>query len=504
LNHEKNENKEKENKEKEIVNLCKRRGIVFESGGYTRAGPGLYDFGDLGVLMKRNIANLWLDYFVFDRDDVYLFEGANLSGENMWKGSGHHRLFDFLIICGNCKEYTNPDSLNIPNEDLLDMREPGELREYIISREYKCPSCKIPLKEMMIFPLMFRTVMGHGKGSTEVCLRPETCQSIFVNFKRLLHTENPKLPFGVAHIGKAYRNEIAPRQFIIRCREFELLELEYFVHPAENHEIPYDDFGEFEVVLWSDEMQRSEISQEKMTITEALKTGVIGNTWLAYWMTQSLKWLTECGIHPDSLRYRQHLRDEKPHYSKETWDLEYSAPSRWVEVAGISNRDSYDLKEHMKFAKNYLNATVDLKYFDRTIPKVVESSFGMERILFTLLLEAYSKRDNRLVLRLHPRVAPVKVAVLPLLDKKDLAKKAKSAYDQLKKTFHAKLDIQGNIGQRYAKFDEIGTSYCITIDNQSLEDNTVTIRDRATWEQERVKMENLARRLKKMGLPTRN
>ena len=497
-------NRRNEKREKEIIDLCKRRGIAFESGGYTTAGPGLYDFGDLGVLMKRNIKKLWLDYFVFDRDDIYLFEGATLSGENMWKGSGHHRSFDFLIICGNCKKYTDPESLKIPKAELLDIREPGELRGYIVSKGYECPNCRELLKKMKIFPLIFRTETGHGKKSVKICLRPETCQSIFVNFKRILHTENSTLPFGVAHIGKAYRNEIAPRQFIVRCREFELLELEYFINPAKDCRIPYDSLEKFETALWSDEMQHSEKSQEKIRITEALQTGVIRDSYLAHWMTQSLKWLISCGIYPNSLRCRQHLEDEKPHYSKDTWDIEYLTPSKWVEVAGISDRGSYDLREHMNFAKNYLKTNVDLKYFDGVIPRVVESSFGMERVLFVLLLEAYLKREERLVLRLDPRISPIKVAVLPLENKKDLVEEARLVYDQLRKVFHTKLDVHGSIGRRYVKFDEIGTPCCITIDFRSLVDGTVTIREITTWEQKRAKKENLAVRLKKMGLPTRN
>lgn len=412
-----------------IVALAKRRGFIYPGSEIYGGLANTYDFGPLGVELKKNIKQIWWQRFVQEREDIYGLDGSILLNPKIWEASGHVESFtDPLVECKNCHRRFRLDHLN----------------------EKRCPECGGELTDPMQFNGMFRTFIGATENkANEAYLRPETAQAIFVNFKNILDSFSPKIPFGIAQIGKAFRNEVTLGYYIFRMLEFEQMEIEYFIQ---------------------------EKSWEKIFVG---------------WQEEMMKFATDLGINEKKLKFREHEADERSHYSKRTTDLEYEFPVGYKELYGLAYRTDYDLKTHTKYSGVELTYNQDGKKFT---PHVIEPSFGVERTILPVLLDAYNEKNGKVVLKLHPRLAPYKVAVFPLLaNKPKLVKKAKIIFDELKTKYPAAWDDRGNIGKRYAAQDEIGTPWCVTVDFDSLEDNdnTVTVRDRDTSEQKRVVVDKL-------------
>ncbi|MEY4025430.1 MAG: glycyl-tRNA synthetase [Actinomycetota bacterium] len=418
----------------QIVNLCKRRGFVYPSAEIYGGFRSSYDYGPLGSLMLRNVKDAWVRSMVQQRDDVVLIDAAILGPPQVFEASGHLSNFsDPLVDCTVCNRRFR--------EDQLDVRDCPQ----------KMKGCTFT--EARAFNLMFQTHAGpvEGEGAT-VYMRPETAQGMFVNFANVLQTSRKKPPFGIAQVGKSFRNEITPGNFIFRTREFEQMEMEFFVPPAESAK------------------------------------------WYEYWCETRMQWYIDLGIPADMLRLRAHDADELSHYSSGTSDIEFKFPWGWGELEGIAQRTNFDLNRHAEFSKQKLD------YFDqatneRYVPYVVEPAAGANRTMAAFLLAAYDEDvvndEPRTVLRLHPRLAPYQVAILPLSKKDTLTPLADSIFSKLSKRYYCDYDETQAIGRRYRRQDEIGTPYCITVDFDSLEDGQVTIRERDTTQQERVSIDQL-------------
>ncbi|ABL77698.1 glycine--tRNA ligase [Thermofilum pendens] len=482
----------------ELTDLCIRRGIVFPSGRIYGGLAGFYDYGPVGVELERNILNDWWKWFVETRDDIYGIDGAIITHPRTWEASGHVESFiDYIVTCTSCGAEYRADHLleevgvKIPEYSL------ETIKSLIENNNVRCPACGGKLSEPRKFNLMFDTQVGPRKSMTAY-LRPETAQLIFTNFKNVVFTMGATLPFGIAQIGKAFRNEISPRNFLFRLREFTQMEIEYFVNPEKLNECPYfKEVEELRVNFLSAEEQERGVSEAKsIKLGEAVETGVIKNAWHAYWIGESLRWLWSLGLRPERLRVREHVKTELAHYAVQTFDIEYFFPYMgWKEIEGIANRSDYDLKRHQEYSGEALHIVDNGK---TVIPYVIEPSFGLERILLAVLTDSYVREERRTYLRLKPRIAPFKCAVFPLVKRDGLDVKAREIYNQLKKHFRCYYDEDGSIGRRYAKADEIGVPFSITIDGQTLRDDTVTIRFRDTKEQIRERVENLKARLSEL------
>ena len=454
----------------EIVALCKRRGFIFQASEIYGGIANTYDYGHYGVLFRNNVKDEWWRAMLQERDDIVAIDSAIIQNPRVWEASGHVEGFtDPLVQClGECKRRWRLDDLHPGADPAAPAREPkasvtaphpGSLAEDAVGRdsELKCPQCGGDLSEPRRFNLMFETYLGPVQDdAAKAYLRPETAQGIFINFKNVLQFSRRRPPFGIAQIGKSFRNEITPGNFIFRTREFEQMEMEFFVPPGDAPE------------------------------------------WHRRWMEIRMNWYTELGIRPDRLRLREHGADELSHYSLATSDIEYLFPIGWSELEGIANRGDYDLTQHSKFSGE------KLEYFDQDsgesyVPHVVEPAAGVDRSLLAFMVDAYETEEvegrKRTVLRLHPRLAPVKVAVLPLVSKAGMPEKARALYEQLRGRLPAEYDEGGSIGRRYRRQDEIGTPWGVTVDGQTLEDGTVTLRDRDSLAQERVPAEGLGERL---------
>jgi glycyl-tRNA synthetase len=422
-----------------IVALCKRRGFIFQSSEIYGGLASTYDYGHYGVLLKNNVKSEWRRAVVQERDDVVLLDAAILMHPKTWEASGHLEGFsDPLVQCmGKCKRRFRFDHL------VEELEAEGKPTDHVV-----CPVCGGELSEPRNFNLMFETNMGpiQDEGS-KIYLRPETAQGIFVNFKNVMQFARKKLPMGIAQIGKSFRNEITPGNFIFRTREFEQMEIEYFVPPA-----------------LADEAHKQ-------------------------WMNDRLNWYINLGIRPDHLILRAHDSDELSHYSSATSDVEYYFPMGWSELEGIANRGDFDLTQHMKFSGEKMEY-IDPQTNERYIPHVIEPSAGADRGTLAFMVDAYDEENiegrERVVMRLHPKLAPVKVAVLPLVNKEGQPEKARALYEELRVDMQTEFDTGGSIGKRYRRQDEIGTPWGITIDHQTMEDDTVTLRDRDSLDQSRI------------------
>ena len=445
-----------------IAALAKRRGFVFPGSDIYGGLANTWDYGPLGVELKRNVKDVWWRTFVHGRRDIVGIDAGILMHPRVWEASGHVESFnDPLVDCRTCKSRFRADHLI---EERLGQhaegKSPAEMSRIIAEAGLKCTVCgNATLTDARQFNMMFRTVIGPVEETgTEVYLRPETAQAMFVQFKNILATGRVKVPFGIAQIGKAFRNEITPGNFIFRLLEFEQMEIEYFVKPDE--------------------------------AAESFET----------WVAAMRDWLGSIGVKDEFVRVREHDADELSHYSSRTIDYEYLFPGSmgWRELYGLANRSDYDLRQHQEHSGQ------DLQYFDQAenrkyLPYVIEPTFGVDRTCLILLLDAYDeeetvdvngKPDTRVVLRLHPRVAPYKAAVLPLLRKPELAEPAQRLFEALSGVPGAlvEYDETGNIGKRYRRQDEIGTPFCFTVDFESLEDQSVTVRHRDDMSQERLAM----------------
>ncbi|MET0420933.1 MAG: glycine--tRNA ligase [Acidimicrobiia bacterium] len=433
-----------------IVNLAKRRGLVFPSSDIYGGFRSTWDYGPLGVLLKRNVKDAWWRSMVQLRDDVVGLDASILMAPKVWEASGHLATFtDPLVDCRNCKERFRADQLP----------ESGA-----------CPNCgaKDSFTEARNFNLMFKTHVGPVEDDASVAyLRPETAQGIFVNYANVQTTTRKKPPFGIAQVGKSFRNEITPGNFIFRTREFEQMEMEYFVPPDES------------------------------------------TKWFEYWCDERYRWYLDLGIPADQLRMRPHETDELSHYSIGTSDVEFMYPWGWGELEGIAQRTDYDLKQHAQYSGQ------DLSYFDqetdtRYVPYTIEPAAGADRATLAFLLSAYEEQEvengkggteTRTVLHLHPRLAPIKVAVLPLSKNEKLVPAADEVASTLREHFMIDVDVTGSIGKRYRRQDEVGTPLCVTVDFDTLDDKAVTIRDRDTMAQERVPVADLRAELEsRLGL----
>ncbi|MBI2130619.1 glycine--tRNA ligase [Candidatus Woesearchaeota archaeon] len=485
--------------------FCKRKGFVFPSGEIYGGMAGFYDFGHLGAELKGNIKNAWWDSFVRQRDDIVGMDGSIITNPKVWKASGHVDSFtDVLLDCRKCGMRFRGDHLI---EDRLKIETAGmsldDISKAIKRHSLKCPKCGSALQEPKKFNLMFSTNIGPvATDSSTAYLRPETAQLIFANFRLVQESTRMKLPFGIAQMGKSFRNEISPRDFLFRMREFEQMEIEYFVHPDKTDDCPYiHDVQDAEMNVYTEDMQKKNKGMEKMSVKQLVDKKIIKTKWHAYWLALMHQWFVGLGANADNFRIRQHVKEELSHYAAETWDLEYNFPFGWKELQGLANRTDFDLKQHMEHSKS------DLSIFDeeakkKIIPHVIcEPSQGVERAFLVFMFDAYTNDEKRgnIVLKLHPRLAPVKLGVFPLVSNKpELVSKAKELHNELKKEFTCQLDTSGSIGRRYARADECGIYACITVDFDTLNDDSVTIRSRDTTEQIRVKSSELKETVTRM------
>jgi len=413
-----------------LVSLCKRRGYIFQSSEIYGGIVSCYDYGPHGVELKRNIKELWWNAMTKERNDIEGIDASILMHSGVWHASGHVEGFtDPLVDCKKCKSRFRAEDIG--------------------ADQAVCPNCGGELTEARKFNLMFKTHMGPVEDEASIVyLRPETAQGIYVNFLNVQATARRKIPFGIAQIGKAFRNEITPGNFIFRTREFEQMEMQYFVHPSED------------------------------------------DKWMEHWKKERIMWYEKLGLNKNKLRFHAHTPDELPHYAKEAVDIQYEFPFGWKELEGIHNRTDYDLSRHQAASNKKLT------YFseengERYIPYIIETSAGCDRTILTVLVDAYDEEEERVLMRLSPQVAPMKVAVLPLVNRDGMPEKARKIYDDLRKGMKAFYDDGGAIGRRYRRQDEIGTPFAVTVDSDTMKDDTVTLRYRDSMEQDRYPVDRI-------------
>lgn len=462
----------------DIANFCKRKGFVFPSSEIYGGLSGFWDFGPNGVELINNLKKEWWHNFVHKRDDIVGIDASIISHPNVWKASGHVSEFkDIAVKCKKCKKSTK-----------LEPREFGNT---------KC-DCGGVFEKIGEFDQLFRTTVG-SIDKQETYLRGETAQGMFVDFKLVTENSRMRLPFGIAQIGKCFRNEISPRNFLFRSREFTIAELEYFVHPEEEKCFLLEKRHlETEIDFMSAEAQeKKEGKVEKISLSDLLATKKI-DEWQVYWIAEQVFWLNLLGL--NKIRLREHKDSERSFYSSATFDIDFEFPFGFNEITGNSNRDQYDLKQHIKESGKSLEI-FDERAGKKVIPKVIEPTFGIERIFLALISNSivFDKKRDYIVLKLPARVAPIKAAVLPIVKvNKEIVGLARDIYRGLKEEFNVVYDENGSIGRRYARNDEIGTPFCITVDGESLKDNCVTIRNRDTTIQRRVGISELKETLKKL------
>lgn len=460
----------------ELAAFCKRKGFVYQSGEIYGGFAGFWDFGHLGTELKNNIKKEWWKFHVLQREDIVGIDGSIITHPKIWEASGHINSFiDTLVVDKKTKEKFKVDRF--------------EAEKYREDQRFEVKGEFSPMFTINVGPIISDSIKSY--------LRPETAQLIFSNFKAVYENARLKLPCGIAQIGKAFRNEIAPRDFLFRAREFEQMEIEYFI--KKGMKCPYE-IPDEEVLVYSAEAQKQNKEPVVMKIKHALEKGMIKKDWHAYWLATELQWFLELGANKDNFRIRQHLKNELSHYSSDTWDLEYKFPFGWKELEGIADRGNFDLSQHEKFSGK------DLKVFDeeskeKILPEVIcEPSLGIERAFLVFMLDSYyyDKGRENIVLRMHPKLAPVKAAVFPIVKGSNFEKIAEKIVKDLKQEFNVLYDKSGSIGRRYARNDEIGTPFCITIDGDSLKNEDVTIRNRDTKKQIRVKIIELKDILRKL------
>ena len=482
----------------DITTFCKKKGFVYPSSEIYGGMAGFFDYGPLGVELKNNIKQQWWKYHVNNRTDIVGLDGSIITNPKIWKASGHIDCFeDILIECKKCKSKFKGDVLL---EEKLKICAEGldkkDIDKLIIKNKITCPNCKGKFANADKFNLMFQTFVGPKQNKDSLAyLRPETAQIIFANFKLIAENSRLKLPFGIAQIGKAFRNEISPRNFLFRTREFEQMEIEYFIHPKKKKSCPYiKEFSKYKLKILSKKMKK----EKEMTISSALNKKIIHSPWHAYWLALEHKWLTDLGIKSSNLRIRQHNKKELAHYSTDCWDLEYHFPFGWKEIQGIADRGDFDLTQHIKHSKKNLEL-FDEESKEKVIANVIaEPSIGVGRAFLIFLFDSYQddKKRGNIVLKLDPKIAPIKVAILPLVNK--LNASAQKVFELLKQDFICTYDKSGSIGRRYARQDEIGTPICITIDFDTLENKTVTLRDLNTTSQIRLEISKLKKVIPKI------
>ncbi|RLF06700.1 MAG: glycine--tRNA ligase [Thermoprotei archaeon] len=484
----------------DLTSFCVRRGFFFPSGRIYGGLRGFFDYGPLGAELRREILDDWWYYFVRRREDVVGIHGCIITHPRTWEASGHlESFFDYLVTCTRCgREFRADHLLEDAGVKVVELTA-SEISRLMKERGVRCPECGGELSEPVPFNLMFTTYVGPKKTrASEAYLRPETAQLIFLNFKDVYYASRLKLPFGIAQVGRVFRNEISPRNFLFRLREFEQMEIEYFVNPHKMDDCPiFEEVAGMEVQLLTAERQERRVDEPlRITLEEAWEEGLISCKWHAYWIGESLRWLERIGISLERVRVREHVKTELAHYAVQTFDVEYNFPFMgWKEIEGISNRGDYDLRRHQEYSGKDLAIEDD---GEKVLPHVIEPSFGLERVILAALADAYTLIKGRPVLSLHPRIAPIKVAIFPIVNKPQFTKKAREIYRMVKEHYTAIYDDKGTIGKRYVKADEIGVPLAVTIDGKTLEDDTVTIRFRDTREQIRVHTTQLIQRIKEI------
>jgi len=550
-----------------VIQLARRRGFIWPAFELYGGAAGFYDYGPLGAPLKRRIEDLWRDFFVV-REGFCEIECPTIGVEDIYMASGHLSGFsDPLTECKECGEIYRADHLIKHIIEIPDALSGEEIYQVIQENDVFCPECGGDLSEIYEFNLMFGTSIGPG-GKQPGYLRPETAQGMFINFPRLLRYYRDRLPFGVVQIGKSYRNEISPRQGVIRLREFSQAEAEIFINPLDKSHARFSEVDGLKLPLYSEELQEAGRKPQETTMKDAVENGIIAHETLAYYVARTYQFLMEAGLDQERLRFRQHKKDEMAHYAVDCWDAEaYLDRFGWIELVGVADRTDFDLRSHM--AQSQANLTVFLPFDEPqkrerlavkpdmkklgplfrgkakavadalkslnmeelkkdpiavevdgetleidsalvsfemveedvrgedVVPHVIEPSFGIDRILYTALEHAYEEEavdeETRAVLKLRNRTAPIQVAVLPLMDRDALLAPAeKISQDLRSQGFHVEYDSSGSIGRRYRRNDEVGTPYSITIDYETLEENTVTIRDRDSMAQVRVLVENIS------------
>ena len=482
----------------QLATFCRAKGFTYQSSELYGGLSGIYDYGPLGVELKRAILNHWWRRFVTGRDDMIGMDGAIISSAKIWDASGHTSSFnDPIVHDAKTSEQYRADHLI---EDALGIATDGmtsdELQALIEKHDLTSPAGN-PLTPLTSFNLMFPVSLGASqKSANHGFLRGETAQIIFANFKNITDTNRVKLPFGIAQIGKAFRNEISPRDFLFRLREFEQMEIEYFTNPNATYEWKehFDpELLDTSVVFASRADQQNDSDGTKRTLRELVAQGALSELH-AYWIGESYRWYVDLGLSEEKLRIREHLEDELSHYSSATFDIDYRYPFGYKEMYGCADRGDFDLAQHAKHSGKKLLFHDD-STSEKLLPHVIEPSFGFERAFLAMLFEAYrdDERGNA-VLSLTPALAPVQAAVLPLVaNKSELVETSRRIYRTLTESgLRSAYDKGGSIGRRYARQDEIGTPYCVTVDFESLEDGAVTVRDRDSTEQERVPIDTLS------------
>lgn len=479
---------------KGFIELAKRRGFFWQSSEIYGGISGMYDYGPLGLLLKRKLINKWRNLFVREEENVFEVETSIIQPEKVFEASGHLSSFiDPVTQCKKCKGIYRADNLiEETTKKFVEGKKPEELTKIIRENNIKCPKCGGELADVKIFNLMLKTFLSPTEDELAY-LRPETAQGIFIDFKKILIATRAKLPFGVAQIGTSFRNEISPRQFIIRLRAFNQMEVEWFFDPKEMNNHPkFKDVKDSKIIILTREAQKEGRKEITLTINEAVEKGIIPNQHLAYYLVKEAQFYQSLGLPFEMFRFRHMLPEETPHYSKGNFDLEIKFDFGWKEVVGNAYRTDHDLKNHMEKSKVDLSVTMDDG--SKVVPHVIEPSFGIERTLYGVLLNCYKDDKERgwEWFSFPPDLAPYTVGVFPLVNKDGLQEKAEEVFKHLKKHFDVFYDDKGSIGKRYARADEIGTPFCITIDYDTKENNTVTLRHRDTTKQDRVRIEDLA------------
>lgn len=460
----------------ELATFCRKKGFVYPSGEIYGGLGGFWDYGHLGVELVNNLKKEWWKFHVHQREDIEGIDGSIITNPKVWKASGHVGSFIDIIV----KDKKTGKKSKIDAHEIEEVKKSGK---YEIEGE---------------FNPMFTTKVGPSGEGVEAYLRPETAQLIFSNFKFVQENARLKLPFGIAQIGKAFRNEISPREFLFRAREFEQMEIEYFI--SKGMKCPYiDEIKNIEIEILSENAQKKGQRGKRMKIYDAWKKGVIKTDWHAYWIALEYSWFILMGAEPKKFRARQHVREEKAHYAIDTWDLEYNFPMGWRELQGFANRGNFDLSQHQKESGKSME--IQDSNGKKVLPEVVcEPSLGVGRAFLVFLFDAYEydKKRGNVVLHLSPKIAPYKVAVFPLVNKGEILEASKEIYKELKEEFNAFFDKSGSIGRRYARQDEIGTPFCVTVDGESLKDKRVTIRERDSTKQIRVSIKEINELLRKL------
>jgi len=481
----------------ELAAFCKKKGFVYPSSEIYNGISGFWDLGPLGTELNNNIKQSFWNFFVRSRENMVGIEASIISHPRTWKASGHLENFgDLVIICSKCKERARADHLIQEKTNINVEGMPiADINKIIQEHKICCGKCKGAFEELKKFNLLFETRVGAAEDKSSVAyLRGETAQGMFLNFKTIADTARVKLPFGIVQVGTCFRNEIAPRDFLFRCREFHIGEFEFFIHPQQvTCSALTSRHLDLELPLLSAEMQdQNKDTLVKTTIKEMLHAKKLDD-WHAFWLAEQVLWLTSLGLSIDHLKIREHTKQELSHYSSATFDLDYLYPFGSKELGGNANRGQYDLTQHMKESGKDMSLFVE-ETKERIIPRVIEPTFGMDRIFLAVLCEGYTddKQRGNVVLRLLPALAPVKVAVFPLLSNKEaLTAKARAVFDMLKEEMAAFYDASGSIGRRYARQDEAGTPYCVTIDFDTISTDIVTVRDRDSAAQIKVPIAQL-------------